>query len=250
LEQIFRQGAGSAIVTNAHRINEGQMPLTGREITDFFFFNEDDTEKCAELIVALVAERIPRKFGVDPVKDIQVLSPMHRTEAGVGRLNERLQSVLNPPGEKKAERKFGSKTFRVGDKVMQLKNNYDKEVFNGDSGTITQVDLIDQMITLRLEDGRMVDYEFNELDELTLAYAVSVHKSQGSEYPVVVLPLVGGHYPMLQRNLVYTAVTRARKIVVLVGSRRALAMAIHNNKTSHRYSGLAPRLRDFSLPEH
>lgn len=248
LQHIFRQSAGSAIVTNAHRINQGQMPLAGKDVTDFFFFTEMDTEKCAELLVELVAERIPRKFGVDPIKDIQVLAPMHRTEAGVGSLNERLQNVLNPPGEHKAERKFGGKTFRVGDKVMQLKNNYDKEVFNGDTGFITAVDFVDQVITLRLEDSRVVDYEFSELDELALAYAVSVHKSQGSEYPVVVMPLVGGHYMMLQRNLVYTAVTRARKIVVLVGSKQALARAVHNNKTSRRFSGLAARLRDFSIP--
>lgn len=246
LQHIFRQSEGSAIVTNAHRINQGQMPLTGREVSDFFFFSEMDTEKCAELLVELVAERIPRKFGVDPIKDIQVLAPMHRTEAGVGSLNERLQAVLNPPDPKKAERKYGGKTFRIGDKVMQLKNNYDKEVFNGDSGIITEVDAVDQVINLRLEDGRIVEYDFAELDELSLAYAVSVHKSQGSEYPVVVMPLVGGHYMMLQRNLVYTAVTRARKIVVLVGSKRALAIAVNNNKTSRRFSGLASRLRDFS----
>ena len=248
LEHIFRQGAGSAIVTNAHRINQGEFPQTGREIADFFFFIEDDTEKCGELVVDLVAERISRKFGFDPIKDIQVLAPMHRTEAGVAALNTRLQEKLNPATDRKAERRWGGKLFRVGDKVMQLKNNYDKQVFNGDGGLILGINTEDQLVEVQLEDGRLVEYEFGELDELTLAYAVSVHKSQGSEYPVVVLPLVMAHYMMLQRNLVYTAVTRARKLVVLVGSKRALGRAIKNNETKERYSGLAVRLRDYSLP--
>jgi exodeoxyribonuclease V alpha subunit len=246
LDQIFRQGANSAIVTNAHRINQGEFPQTNREITDFFFFVEDDTEKCSELVVDLVSERIPRKFGYDPIKDIQVLAPMHRTNAGVGYLNTRLQEVLNPPQERKLERRSGGKLFRVGDKVMQLKNNYEKLVFNGDGGLITGIDTEDQLVQVKLEDGRIVEYDYAELDELTLAYAVSVHKSQGSEYPVVVLPLVMSHYMMLQRNLIYTAVTRARKLVVLVGSKKALGVAVRNNKTSERFSGLAARLRDFA----
>ncbi len=246
LDHIFRQGADSAIITNAHKINQGEFPSLSRQITDFFFFVEDDTEKCAELVVELVAERIPRKFGFDPIKDIQVLAPMHRTAAGVALLNGQLQEVLNPPGEGKAERRSGGKLYRLGDKVMQLKNNYEKQVFNGDGGLITTIDTEEQMVTVRLEDGRMVEYDFAELDELTLAYAVSVHKSQGSEYPVVVLPLVMGHYQMLQRNLVYTAITRARKLVVLVGSKKALGIAVRNNKTSQRYSGLTSRLRDFA----
>lgn len=246
LEHIFRQGAGSAIVTNAHRINQGEFPLTGKDVTDFFFFVEDDTEKCGDLVVELVADRIPRKFGFDPIKDIQVLAPMHRTAAGVINLNTQLQEKLNPARDGKPERRTGGKLFRVGDKVMQLKNNYEKLVFNGDGGLITAINSEDQMMEVQLEDGRLVEYDFAELDELSLAYAVSVHKSQGSEYPVVVLPLVTGHYQMLQRNLIYTAVTRAKKIVVLVGSRRALGMAVKNNKTSRRFSGLAPRLRDFA----
>jgi exodeoxyribonuclease V alpha subunit len=248
LEHIFRQGAGSAIVTNAHRINQGEFPRTGHDITDFFFFVEDDTEKCGELVVDVVAERIPRKFGFDPVRDVQVLSPMHRTAAGVVNLNTALQEKLNPARDGKPERRAGGKTFRVGDKVMQLKNNYEKLVFNGDGGLITAINSEDQLLEVQLEDGRRVEYDFAELDELMLAYAVSVHKSQGSEYPVVVLPLVTGHFQMLQRNLVYTAVTRAKKLVVLVGSRRALGMAVKNNKTNRRFSGLAPRLRDFASP--
>lgn len=246
LEHIFRQGAGSAIVTNAHRINQGEFPIVGKDVSDFFFFVEDDTEKCGELVVQLVADRIPRKFGFDPVKDIQVLAPMHRTAAGVINLNTQLQEKLNPPEEGKPERRTGGKLFRVGDKVMQLKNNYEKLVFNGDGGLITAINTEDQLMEVQLEDGRLVEYDFAELDELSLAYAVSVHKSQGSEYPVVVLPLVTGHFQMLQRNLIYTAVTRAKKVVVLVGSRRALGMAVKNNKTNRRFSGLAPRLRDFA----
>ncbi len=248
LEHIFRQGAGSAIVTNAHRINQGQYPQTGKDITDFFMFVEDDTDKCGELVAELVAERIPRKFGFDPIRDIQVLAPMHRTEAGVAALNVRLQERLNPGRDNLVERRYGGKVYRTGDKVMQLKNNYDKMVFNGDGGLITGIDTEDQLVKVRLEDGREVDYDFAEMDELSLAYAVSVHKSQGSEYPVVVLPLVTAHYQMLQRNLVYTAVTRARKLVVLVGSKRALAIAVGNNKTRQRYSGLAVRLRDNNRP--
>jgi len=249
LEQIFRQGEGSGIVTNAHRINQGQQPLAGRDVSDFFFFVEDDTEKAADLLIELVSERIPRKFGVNPVRDIQVLAPMHRTRAGVGELNNSLQEVLNPPSPTKRERKWGGRMFREGDKVMQLKNNYEKLVFNGDGGFITLINLEDQFIRVQLEDNREVEYDFAELDELTLAYCVSVHKSQGSEYPIVVMPLVTGHYPMLQRNLVYTAVTRAKKAVVLVGSKRAMAMAIKNDRQNRRYSGLANRIRDFAPPK-
>lgn len=249
LEQIFRQGEGSAIVTNAHRINQGEMPLLSKEISDFFFFVEDDNEKAAELLVDLVANRIPRKFKMDAIKDIQVLAPMHRTKAGVGELNTSLQETLNPPADHKRERKWGGRIFREGDKVMQLKNNYDKLVFNGDGGLITEINQEDQLLQVQMEDGRMVEYEFNELDELTLAYCVSVHKSQGSEYPVVVMPLVTSHFPMLQRNLIYTAVTRAKKVVVLVGSRRALAIAIKNDRQNRRFTGLMPRLRDFAPPK-
>jgi exodeoxyribonuclease V alpha subunit len=249
LEHIFRQGAGSAIVTNAHRINQGEMPQVSRDVQDFFFFFEDDTEKAAQLIVELVANRIPRKFGVNSIRDIQVLAPMHRSKAGVGELNNALQEILNPASERKRERRWGGRLFREGDKVMQLKNNYEKLVFNGDGGIITLIDQEDQYVKVELEDGRQVEYDFAELDELALAYCVSVHKSQGSEYPVVVMPLLASHYPMLQRNLIYTAVTRARKVVVLVGSKKALAMAVRNDRTSRRYSGLMPRLRDFAPPK-
>ncbi len=233
LEHIFRQGTGSAIALNARRINEGQMPITGQEITDFFFFPQDDSSAAGELIVDLVARRIPARFGFRP-EDIQVLSPMHRGLCGVGALNERLQEALNPPGAQKAQKQYGGKLFRVGDKVLQLRNNYDKDVFNGDSGLIIGIDAENQTVMVRLDEGRKVVYEFGELDELTLAYAVSIHKAQGSEYPVCVIPLLMEQYMLLERQLIYTAVTRARQLVVLVGSRKALAIAIKNGPTSQQ----------------
>jgi exodeoxyribonuclease V alpha subunit len=241
LDTIFRQPEGSYIITNAHRINHGQMPiLDNRNARDFFLFREEDPEKAAALIVELVQERIPRKFGLQP-DDIQVLSPMHRGEAGVGALNARLQAALNPPGSGKAERTVGGRVFRVGDRVMQIRNNYEKDVFNGDMGRIVAINLEEQTVAVRMDD-RIVAYDFLELDELVLAYAVSVHKAQGSEFPAVVVPLLTSHYMMLQRNLLYTAVTRARKLVVLVGTERAIAIAVRNDKAKERYSGLAERL--------
>lgn len=257
LEQIFRQAEGSAIVTNAHRINQGKMPLTGREITDFFFFPEEDPEKAGELVVELVAKRIPAKFDFTAT-DIQVLAPMHRGKSGVGYLNERLQASLNPESDTKLQKQYGGRLYRVGDKVLQLRNNYQKEVFNGDAGVITGMDLEEQLVKVRLEDGREVEYEFGELDELSLAYAVSIHKSQGSEYPVCVIPVVMGHYMLLERKLIYTAVTRAKKLVVLVGSKKALALAVRNGPKpdgesdgsdkhrAGRYTGLSVRLGQLS----
>jgi ATP-dependent exoDNAse (exonuclease V) alpha subunit len=227
LDQIFRQGAGSAIITNAHRINQGLMPIVRRDITDFFFFGEEDPEAAGDLVVDLVAKRIPTKFGFAP-GDIQVLAPMHRGKSGVGYLNEKLQEVLNPSADNKPQKLYGSKVFRVGDKVLQLRNNYDKQVYNGDGGTITALHTENQTVSVRLEDDREVEYDFGELDELTLAYAISIHKSQGSEYPVCVIPVAMGHFMLLERKLIYTAITRAKKLVVLVGSKKALAMAVRN----------------------
>lgn len=258
LDQIFRQAEGSAIVTNAHRINQGKMPLTGGEITDFYFFTEEDPEKVGELVVELVAKRIPAKFKY-AASDIQVLAPMHRGKSGVGYLNEQLQGVLNPESEHKPEKQYGGRLFRVGDKVLQLRNNYQKEVFNGDAGVITGMNMEDQVVRVKLEDGREVEYEFGELDELTLAYAVSIHKSQGSEYPVCVIPVVMGHYMLLERKLIYTAVTRAKKLVVLVGSKKALGMAVRNGPKKDgaeggdkhragRYTGLSVRLGQLTNP--
>jgi exodeoxyribonuclease V alpha subunit len=231
LDHIFRQGPGSAINTNAHLINQGQIPVVGKDIKDFFFFSEEDPEKAGELVVDLVTRRIPGKFGFKP-SDIQVLAPMHRGRVGVGYLNEQLQTAINPEAPGKLQKLYGGRVYRVGDKVLQLRNNYDKEVFNGDTGTITAINTEDQTATVNLEDGRVVEYDFSELDELTLAYAVSIHKSQGSEYPVCVIPIMMSHYMLLERKLIYTAVTRAKKLVVLVGSKRALAMAVRNGPTS------------------
>jgi exodeoxyribonuclease V alpha subunit len=242
LTEIFRQAAGSFIVVNAHRINRGQMPLFPKNATDFFLFPADDAEKAADLVVDLLHNRIPRKFGIDPMDDVQVLSPMHRGAAGVGELNRRLQAVLNPPAEHKPEHRQQSQVFRLGDRVMQVTNNYDKEVFNGDMGRITALDAVDQALVVRI-DGRDVAYDFAELDELILAYAVSVHKSQGSEYRAVVVPVLTQHYMMLQRNLLYTAVTRAKELVVLVGMRQAIGIAVRNNKIMDRHTALDARLR-------
>ncbi len=242
LDVIFRQAAGSYIIENAHRINQGQMPEWRPEQSqDFFLFQTDDPERAAELVVEVVQERIPRKFGI-PASDVQVLSPMHRGAVGVGALNERLQAALNPPAANKPERRIGGRIFRLGDRVMQMRNNYDKDVFNGDLGRIIALDPVEQTLAVRI-DERTVPYDFLELDELVHAYAVSVHKSQGSEFPAVVVPITTQHYMMLQRNLLYTAVTRARKLVVLVGSPRAVAIAVNNNRIADRYSALAERLR-------
>jgi exodeoxyribonuclease V alpha subunit len=242
LTEIFRQAEGSLIIENAHRINRGEMPHFGRQATDFFLFPAEDAEQAADLVVDLVQNRIPRKFGLDPLDDIQVLSPLHRGAAGVGELNRRLQTGLNGPLEGKPERRHGARVFRLGDRVMQIRNNYDKEVFNGDMGRVTALDVVNQSLTVRIDDLDVV-YEFSELDELVHAYAVSVHKSQGSEYRAVVVPVLTQHYIMLQRNLLYTAVTRAKELVVLVGTRRAIGIAVRNNKIAERHTALDTRLR-------
>jgi len=242
LKEIFRQEEGSWIVGNAHRINHGQMPIFAKGGKDFFLFVKDDPEEAAELLIDIVQNRIPRKFAYDPVEDIQVLSPMYRGPVGVSNLNTRLQEVLNPPRPGKLERRFGERVFRLGDKVMQIRNNYDKEVFNGDIGRVVGIDPLNQLLTVRI-DERPVAYDFGELDELVHAYAVSIHKSQGSEYPAVVVPIMTTHYILLQRNLLYTAVTRARELVVIVGTRRAIAIAVHNDKIAQRHTALDVRLR-------
>ncbi|MGC9347578.1 MAG: SF1B family DNA helicase RecD2 [Anaerolineae bacterium] len=241
LETIFRQSEDSYIIVNAHRINQGQMPIVTREAADFFLFKQPDPEVAADLVVDIVARRIPGKFGHDPRQDIQVLSPMHRGAAGVSALNQRLQAKLNPPDHRKPEKDHGSRVFRQGDRVMQIRNDYERQVFNGDMGAITNIDLEDHLVTVDFEDNP-VAYEFTQLDELVHAYAVSVHKSQGSEFPAVVIPILTQHYMMLQRNLLYTAVTRARQLVVLVGTHRAIAIAVHNNRIARRNTRLAERL--------
>jgi exodeoxyribonuclease V alpha subunit len=242
LTHIFRQAQHSGVVTNAHRINAGQLPVT-RGLDDFFLFAEDDAERVAELTVDIVAHRLPKRFGLDARRDVQVLCPMHRGSAGAGALNEKLQELLTPSRPGLAERRYGGRAYRVGDKVTQLRNNYDKEVFNGAVGTVTGLALEDQELQVLLDDGRQVRYAFDELDELTHAYAISIHRSQGSEYPCVVVPLTTNAWLMLQRNLLYTAVTRAKRLVVLVGSRKALAKAVRTVGAGRRYTGLSLRLQ-------
>ncbi|MDT8304345.1 MAG: ATP-dependent RecD-like DNA helicase [Anaerolineae bacterium] len=243
LQTIFRQAANSLIVQNAHRINQGQMPLTPRDARDFFLFVKPDPGELADLLVDVVKNRIPHKFRLNAVNDVQVLSPMYRGRTGVNSLNEQLQAALNPPRSGKAERRLAGRVFRVGDKVMQTVNNYDKNVYNGDIGRITTMDLVAQTMTVSI-DGEPVVYDFLETDELELAYAISVHKSQGAEYPCVVMPVITQHYMMLQRNLLYTAVTRAKQLVVLLGTRRALGIAVRNNRISERHTALDWRLQE------
>ena len=241
LSVIFRQAQGSHIITNAHRINQGQMPLFPKRGEDFFLFPAEDAENAAAWVEDVACRRIPERFGLDPTRDVQVLAPMYRGPAGVHALNERLQASLNPPGAMKAEKQLYGQVFRLGDKIMQTQNNYDKDVFNGDIGFVRAINPVDHTLTVEV-DGRGVDYDWSEADQLVLAYAVSVHKAQGSEFPAVVVPLVTAHYLMLQRNLLYTAVTRARQLCVLVGSRRAIGIAVRNNKVAQRYTALDWRL--------
>lgn len=241
LDVIFRQAENSLIVTNAHRINHGELPLFVPTALDFFFFAESDPEHAAARVIELVKARIPAKFKIDPIDDIQVLSPMHRGSVGVGELNRRLQEALNPGKGDKQEWRQGGRVFRIGDKLIQTRNNYVKDVFNGDIGRVARIDLENQMMTVNF-DGRPVEYEFGELDELVHAFALSIHKAQGSEYRAVVIPLLTQHYLLLQRNLLYTAVTRAKELVVLVGTKKAIAIAVRNDKVAQRNSRLAQRL--------
>ena len=240
LETIFRQAEGSYIIRNSHRINAGQFPVVNKG-DDFFLFTQDDPERAAELTVDIVQSRIPRKFGLDPVSDVQVLCPMHRGTVGVANLNLLLQNALNPPTPNKTERRLAGRILRIGDKLMQIRNNYDKEAFNGDIGRLLAIDLENQTFTVEM-GGRPIRYDWSEADELVHAYAISVHKSQGSEFPAVVLPVMTQHYLMLQRNLLYTAVSRAKQLVVLVGQRRAIGIAVRNNRVAERHSGLRVRL--------
>jgi exodeoxyribonuclease V alpha subunit len=245
LTHVFRQAQQSGVVTNAHRINAGQYPII-HGLADFFLFAEDDSDRVADLVVEIVASRLPRRFGLDPRQAVQVLCPMHRGPAGAGVLNERLQAALTPARDGLAERRFGGRVYRVGDKVMQLRNNYDKGtagVFNGSVGQVTALSLEDQELRVLLDEDEEVGYGFDELDELTHAYAVSIHRSQGSEYPCVVVPVTTSAWLMLQRNLLYTAVTRAKRLVVLVGSRRALSKAVRTQGAGRRYTALTQRLR-------
>jgi exodeoxyribonuclease V alpha subunit len=241
LNTIFRQAADSKIITNAHLINQGKFPIFSQDSGDFFLFPAEDAISAADWIIEVVTQRIPQKFGFNPIRDVQVLAPIYRGPAGVTALNERLQEKLNPPAGNKLERRLYGTIFRLGDKVMQTQNNYDKDVYNGDLGFVRSMDVIEQTLTADF-DGRSATYDWSEADQLALAYAVSVHKAQGSEFPVVVMPIVTQHYTMLQRNLLYTAITRARKLCVLAGSRRAIGMAVRNNKVAQRFTALEWRL--------
>lgn len=241
LVEVFRQAAESEIICNAHLINQGKMPqlsYTLRNRSDFYFFKENDPDAVADLVVDLVQKRIPYNFGFHSIEDIQVLTPMNKGVTGAGNLNLRLQAALNPS---KFMIKRGEREFRLNDKVMQVRNNYDKEVFNGDIGRICDINAEDRDLVVRFED-RNVLYSFEELDEVVPAYAITVHKSQGSEYPVVVMPILTQHYVLLQRNLLYTGVTRGKQLVVLVGESKAIHMAVSNNNTRKRYTWLAQRL--------
>jgi exodeoxyribonuclease V alpha subunit len=247
LDTVFRQAGESAIITNAHQVNSGQMPDVSGQADDFFFISESEPERILGAVLDLCSRRLPRYKNKDAIADIQVLSPMRRNMLGVDNLNVHLQEKLNPAAPYKTEIRGGGTLFRLGDKVMQIRNNYQKEVFNGDIGRVSYINKEDGEVIVRFPDvsgARDVTYDQTELDELSLSYAVSVHKSQGSEYPVVVLPVVTQHYILLQRNLLYTAITRAKELVVLIGTKKALAIAVRNNKVEARYTRLAARLAE------
>lgn len=240
LNEIFRQAQSSAIITNAHRIINGKMPEMNNctADNDFFFFQEKEPESTLDRIIDLVKIRVPRKFGYNSISDIQVLSPMNRGTCGTAILNEKLQEALNPASTEVIR---GGRKFRIGDKVMQIRNNYDKNVYNGDIGYITEINTEEQNISVEI-DGTDVIYDYSDLDELTLAYAISIHKSQGSEYPVVIIPMTMQHYVMLQRNLIYTSITRGKELVILVGVQKAISIAVHNAKLMMRYGQLKERI--------
>jgi exodeoxyribonuclease V alpha subunit len=249
LSTVFRQASQSLIITNAHRINQGEIPsLKNERDGDFFFLVENEPADVADTIVDLVKRRLPERYNLNPYSDIQVLTPMYRGDTGANELNDRLQEALNPEGQTIAR---GRHSFRVGDKVIVTKNNYAKSVFNGDIGRISAVDTDVGSLLVDLSptgDGSVsVAYEVEDLDELTLAYAISVHRSQGSEFPTVVVPVTTQHYMMLQRNVLYTAVTRAKRLMILVGSKRALALAVKNAAVTERYTWLTERLRESAL---
>jgi exodeoxyribonuclease V alpha subunit len=242
LKEIFRQARESMIVVNAHRVNEGEFPIVKGgdqgDSSDFHFIEEEDPEKILDRILTLCRESLPGRYGFHPIRDIQVLTPMYRGIIGATHLNDELQKDLNPHGQPIT---LGGRTFKLGDKVMQIVNNYEKDVFNGDIGWVSKIDQEEREIRIDFE-GRSVSYDFSEFDEVVLAYAISVHKSQGSEYPAVILPVTTQHFLLLQRNLIYTGMSRARKLVVLIGTSKALAMAIKNNQPQRRFTHLSGRL--------
>jgi len=245
LTEIFRQAAESEIVTAAYAINQGQMPnlkAPDEGLSDFYSIEAQEPEAIQDLIVRLVKERIPTRFGLNPKMDIQVLTPMNRSVLGARNLNQVLQTALNPGDGGPEVQRFGW-TFRIGDRVIQIENDYNRDVFNGDLGVIEKINRIEQDMVVNFE-GRQVEYDFGDLDELALAYVLSIHKSQGSEFPCIVIPLHTQHYMMLQRNLLYTAVTRGKKLVVLVGTKKALGMAVRRQDTARRFTALRKRLQE------
>ena len=240
LTHIFRQREKSLIVVNAHLVNQGKYPiLKGKQERDFYFLKEEDPDKAAEKIIHLCTSRLPRSYHINPLRDIQILTPMYKGAVGADQLNQLMRNALNPDGK---SLKYGHQQYKINDKVMQIRNNYDKEVFNGDIGNIKEINLEEQVIKV-LFYSRIIEYDFSELNELVLAYAITVHKSQGSEYPVVIIPMMTQHFLLLQRNLLYTAITRARKMVIIVGTNKALWIAIKNNKTVKRNTFLRERLK-------
>lgn len=244
LSRIYRQDEGSDIIDNAHRINRGalpEVPSPDGALSDFYWIERGDPVQARETIAKMVTERIPAKFGFNPYSHIQVLTPMNKGECGTVALNQTLQEILNGD-PRKPRLKFGDKTFKSGDRVMQIRNNYDKNVFNGDMGRIASINGGDKNFTIDF-DGNHVKYEFNEADQITLAYAVTIHKSQGSEFPAVVVPILNQHFIMLRRNLLYTAVTRAKKLLILIGTRKAVSMAVSNFRVEPRFSMLLAKLR-------
>jgi exodeoxyribonuclease V alpha subunit len=243
LTEVFRQAQNSQIIIAAHGIKNGVMPAEKAESTsDFYFIERADSEQTSRTLLELVQTRIPEKFQFDPIRDVQVLCPMNRGLLGIRELNGRLQAALNPPSAEKPEiEKFGW-IFRLQDKVIQTENDYDKEVFNGDFGQIEAIDLIEREVAVRF-DNRVVLYDYGELDEISPAYAITIHKSQGSEFPAVVIPLAMEQYMLLQRNMIYTGITRGKKLVVALGQRNALRVAVKNNRTAGRFSGLLSRLK-------
>lgn len=258
LNEIFRQSEDSMITLNAHKINQGQMPLLNEKNKDFYFIRENSKEAIVGVINSLVAQRLPEFYGVNRLKDIQVLSPMKRGDTGVDNLNRQLQMVLNPQSKNKEEKAFGEDVFRQGDKVMQIKNNYSTEwkiiqggietargegVFNGDLGIVNEIDQEDRTMTVVFDDNRQVEYDFTQLDELKLAYAITIHKAQGSEFPVVVMPMTWGPPMLFTRNLLYTGITRGKELVVLVGDEKSLYSMVKNDKIAVRYSALGEKMK-------
>jgi len=249
LSEVYRQAGGSQIIVSAHRVNAGQLPemqppQSSGELSDFYWIEQEDQEKLVDVVCRMAAERIPKRFNFSPQTDIQILSPMNRGVCGANNLNTRMQAALNPPRTEgwTPEMTYGDVVYRAGDRVMQISNNYDYQVFNGDLGRMLQIDTKQKNFTVRYESNT-VTYAFDEVDQIRLAYAITIHKSQGSEFPVVIVPVLNQHYVMLQRNLIYTAMTRAAKLLIMIGAKKALSIAVHNVNQATRHSQLAERLQ-------